>query len=387
MIQPAVEFEDQLFPGRRRSGWRSKVGLVAVVTVLAVPIFGSTLAILLVTEMFVFVVAFSGLHILSGRLGLISVGHGAFIGIGALAAAHGADDLSIPYVLAPLIGAVGAAALGLVIGIPSLRLPGAYLALLTLAVAMVFPIALRRIDGPLGYRVDGDIQPPGWTGLGPERDDAWQYLLVLTVGALIMMVAQVVVAGRFTRSLIAVRDDPTAAAAFGLNVSRIHLIGVAMSAGLAGAAGGLSLYATPFVSGEQYPFSLSVSMFALMLALGASHLWTSIPAGVIVVALPEILTRTGRSIWEPIIYAAALLLMTRVSRGRGLISLLADRPGPRSAARQAGSLGAAGGRDGRLSRPVPATHLPSTPSRTAAPPMGGRPNGEPGRSRRSGYRR
>ena len=305
---------------------RVLVVAAVVATVGAIGSAASAIVLLRATEIAVFVVAFSGLHILSGRLGLISVGHGAFIAIGAVAGAHAIDDAGVPYLLAPLVGAVAGAAFGVVIGIPSLRLPGAYLALLTLAVAMVLPIALRRIDGPLGYRVDGDIRPPAWTGLPHGEEEVWQFILVAVVGAGIMVVVHGAIRGRFTRSLLAVRDNPTAAAAFGVNVSRTHLIGVAISAGLAGAAGGLQLYATPLVSGEQYPFSLSVAMFALMVALGASRIWTGIPAAIILVALPEILIRQDLAVWEPIIYAAILLLMTRVSRGKGLVSLL-DRPG------------------------------------------------------------
>lgn len=305
---------------------RIGIGIALLFLLVAIPLWGSTLIILRATEVIVFIVAFSGLHVLSGRLGLISVGHGAFIGIGAVTAAHGIDDLSLPYLSAPVIGAIGAGLFGLVIGVPSLRLPGAYLALLTLAVAMVLPIGLRRLDGPLGYRVDGDILPPDWTGLSGAENDVWQYLLVLIGGLVIMGLVHYAIQGRFTRSLIAVRDEPTAAAAFGVNTSRVHLTGVAVSAGLAGAAGGLSLYATPLVSGEQYPFSMSVAMFALMLALGASRLWTSVPAAVILIMLPEILIRTGYPIWEPIVYAVILLIMTRVSRGRGLTSLLEQRP-------------------------------------------------------------
>ncbi len=288
---------------------------------VAVWLWGSTLLVLRATEVVVFIVAFSGLHVLSGRLGLISVGHGAFMGVGAVVAAHAIDDASLPYLLAPLAGAVGGAALGAVIAAPSLRLPGAYLALLTLAVAMVLPIALRRIDGPLGYRLDGDLVAPSWTGLGPGDDGRWQFALVVVGALIIMITVHGAMRGRFTRALIAVRDEPTAAAAFGIQVGRVHVIGVAVSAGLAGAAGGLSLYASPLVSGGRYPFTLSVAMFALMLGLGAARLWTSIPAAVLLVAIPEVLTRAGWARWEPIVYAVVLLVMTRVSRGRGLISL------------------------------------------------------------------
>lgn len=321
-------------------------GVLLLLAMVLVPVWGSTLIVLRATEVATFIVAFSGLHVLSGRLGLISVGHGAFIGIGAISAAHGIDDLSIPYLLAPVIGALGGAIFGVLIGVPSLRLPGAYLALLTLAVAMVLPIGLRRIDGPLGYRVDGELHPPAWTGLTAADDDIWQYLLVLVGGALILLVVHGAIRGRFTRSLIAVRDEPVSAAAFGVNVSRVHLTGLAVSAGLAGAAGGLSVFASPLVSGQQYPFSLSVAMFALMLALGAHRLWTSIPAALILVLLPELLTRTGYPAWEPIVYAVALLLMTRVSRGRGLISLLEQQPADLASPTPAAAPGA-----GRPSRP------------------------------------
>ncbi|MDH3681543.1 MAG: branched-chain amino acid ABC transporter permease [Acidimicrobiia bacterium] len=304
------------------------LAIAALAVVVGIPVFGSTLMILRATEVAIFSVAFAGLHILSGRLGLISVGHGAFIGIGAIGAAHTIDDLGVPYLLAPLAGAICGALFGALIGVPSLRLPGAYLALLTLAMAMVLPIAMRQIDGPLGYRVDGDLHPPTWTGLDLSQINVWQYILVVVVGAATLAVLRLAIGGRFTRSLIAARDEPTAAAAFGINVSRVRLIGVILSAALAGTAGGLSLYPTPLVAGSHYPFSLSVSMFALMLALGASRLWIVLPASIVLVMLPNALISLGWPVWEPIIYAALLLLMTRVSRGQGLVSLFERPPAP-----------------------------------------------------------
>ena len=295
-------------------------GLLAVL--VGVPTLGSTVFVLRATQVLVFCVAFTGLHVLSGRLGLISVGHGAFIGLGALAAAHAIDDAGLPYLLAPAAGAAAGAALGALLGVPSLRLPGAYLALLTLAMAMALPIAMRQIDGPLGYRVDGDLRPPAWTGLGATDSGTWQFVLVLLVGAALVAALQLLIRGRFTRAMIAARDDPTAAAAFGINVHRVRLAGVALSAAMAGAAGGLGLYPSPLVSHSHYPFQLSVSMFALMLALGASRLWTIVPAAIMLVLLPDLLTWLERPAYEPIVYASMLLLMTRISRGRGVVTLL-----------------------------------------------------------------
>lgn len=295
---------------------------MTIVVLLAVPVFGSTVMILRVTEIFVFMVAFAGLHVLSGRLGLISIGHGAFVGIGGLGAAHAISDAGMPYLLAPLAGALVAAIAGGVIAFPSLRLPGAYLALLTVAVAMALPIAMRRIDGPLGVRVDGDLRPPGWTGLSPDKDDLWQYLLVVVIGTAVVLLLHRTLEGPLGRALLAVKDEPFAAAAFGINVPRTHLLGVALSSAFAGFAGGLLVYATPFVSGNEYPFSLSLSMFALMVAIGSSYIWTSVPASILLVMLPVFLVDRGWASYEPIIYGLALLLMTRVSRGRGLVSFL-----------------------------------------------------------------
>ncbi|MFT7599800.1 MAG: branched-chain amino acid transport system permease protein [Acidimicrobiales bacterium] len=312
---------------RRQQVYLVVVGLVALV---AVPMFGSVVLILRATEIFVFMVAFAGLHILSGRLGLISIGHGAFVGIGGLGAAHAIADLDLPYLLAPLTGAITAAVVGAVIAFPSLRLPGAYLALLTVAVAMALPIAMRRIDGPLGVRVEGDLVPPGWTGLSRSQDDLWQYLLVVVIGSAVVLLVHRMMEGPFGRALLAVRDEPMAAASFGINVPRTHLLGVTLSSALAGCAGGLLVYATPFVSGSEFPFELSLSMFALMVAFGSTALWTCVPASITLVMLPVFLVNRGWAIWEPIIYGVLLLLMTRISRGQGLASLLMNtRRAPR----------------------------------------------------------
>lgn len=301
-------------------------GTLAGVAALVAPLFiDSPTLVLRATHVAVFAVAFVGLHILSGRLGLVSIGHGAYVGIGGVAAAHAIIDVGLPYLLAPLAAALAAGLFGALIAVPSLRLPGTYFALLTLAVAMALPILLRRIDGPLGITVDGDLVPPAWTGLDESRSGAWQYLLVVLVGAAAVVVIHRALSGRFGRALVAVRDQPRAAASFGIHVSGTQLAGVMLATGVAGFAGGLRVYATPYVSHQVYPFDLSLAMFALMVAFGADRLWTAIPSAVALVMLPELLNRLGLPAWEPIVYGVALLVMTRVSAGAGLATVLRER--------------------------------------------------------------
>ena len=307
-------------------------GFLALVAVLVlVPASGSPLLILQATEVFVFMVAFAGLHVLSGRLGLISIGHGAFMGIGAVAGAHAVEDAGVPYLLIPIVSALFAAAFGALIAVPSLRLPGTYLALLTVAVAMALPIMMRRIDGPLGIRIDQDLLPPAWTGIDQGKEEVWQYLLVVGAGSAVLALMGLLLNGRFGRSLLAVRDEPTAAAAFGINVSRTHVLGVALACALAGFAGGLLVFATPFVSGDRYTFDLSLFLYALMVGLGSRRLWTSIPAAVILVMLPEVLVRFGWAAYEPVVYGVLLLVATRLTGGQGFADRLARRRAPHAA--------------------------------------------------------
>ncbi len=302
------------------------VALAAIGAVLVmIPLTGGPVLVLRATEIFAFIVAFSGLHVLSGRLGLISIGHGAFMGIGALAGAHAVQDASVPYLLAPVMAAAFAAAFGALIAVPSLRLPSTYLALLSVAVAMALPILMRRIDGPLGILVKKDLLPPAWTGLDSSQDEIWQYLLVVTAGSLIVGLMSLLLSGRFGRSLIAVRDEPTAAAAFGVNTPRTRILGVALACGLAGFAGGLLVYATPYVSGDRYTFELSLFMFALSVGFGSGRLWTSIPAAIVLVMLPEVLVSIGWSAYQPVVYGLLLLVATRLTGTRRMIDRLAVR--------------------------------------------------------------
>lgn len=298
------------------------IGAVAIC--IGVALSGSPVLILKSTEVFTFFVAFAGLHVLSGRLGLISVGHGAFIGIGALGAAHAIDDLGVPYLLAPLAAAIAAAVFGSALAIPALRLPGPYLALLTLAMAMALPILMRRIDGPLGVRVGGDLLPPEWTGIPVGNEEVWQFIMVVVVGVAVMAFMALLLSGRFGRELFAVRDNAMAAAAFGIHVKRVRVLGVGLASALAGAAGGLLVYATPYVAGEQYPFELSLSMFALVVAFGADRLWSSVPSAIVLVMLPEVLRVAELPEYEPIIYGLLLLVMSRLTGGRDLFDVLRD---------------------------------------------------------------
>ena len=102
-------------------------------------------------------------------MGLLSLGQGALVGVGAYAALHVVNDLGAPVLWMPLAGLLAGTLIGAIVAIPSLRLPKAYLALLTLSMAVAYPIILRQVDGNLPVTLDGAFVAPAWTGIPENR--------------------------------------------------------------------------------------------------------------------------------------------------------------------------------------------------------------------------
>lgn len=194
------------------------------------------------TDIAVLALAALSLNLLIGFTGQISIGHSAFFGIGAytlaiLVADHGwSAGWTYP------VAAVVCFLVGVLVGVPALRLTGLYLALVTLALAQIFPALVRKFDeltggsaGIGGLKYDA----PDWTGLDSGRQGRaeWMYWLALGTLALGYVIVRNIVKSRFGRSMIAVRDNTTAAAVMGVHVAATKTLVFGLSAALAGLAG------------------------------------------------------------------------------------------------------------------------------------------------------
>ncbi len=194
------------------------------------------------TDIAVFALAAVSLNLLIGFTGQISIGHSAFFGIGAytlaiLVADHGWSP-GWTYPVAALV----CFAVGVLVGVPALRLRGLYLALVTLALAQIFPALVRKFDEFTGGSQGiGGLQydAPGWTGLesGRQGRAEWMYWLALGTLAVGYVIVRNLVKSRVGRSMVAVRDNSTAAAAMGVHVAATKTIVFGLSAALAGLAG------------------------------------------------------------------------------------------------------------------------------------------------------
>ena len=262
-------------------GWigAALVGLWLVVT----PFTSSVNEFRQETELVVAVLAVLGVNIATGFGGMISLGHGVFVAVGAFGTAFAVDDLGLPWAVAILAGALVAGVFGALVGLPALRIRGIHLALVTLGLAMAFQPLAKRIPaftgGVSGRSVAADVVPPSWLGASRWSAALYRYLICLAVVALVLWLSHNLVRSRAGRAMQAVRDDETAAAVYGVNPVTTRVATFAVSASVAGLAGALGVVLVPFASQASYPPQESLVLYAMAVLGGLGTIWGAI-AGV-----------------------------------------------------------------------------------------------------------
>jgi branched-chain amino acid transport system permease protein len=206
----------------------------------------------------IYFIALIGLNVLTGHNGQISLGHGAFMAIGAYATAIPVSHWGVGELWTiPLAGVVAGLA-GYLFGYPALRLHGVYLALATFAVAIALPSLVKRFPGLTGGGTGINLeQAQAPFGL-PMSSTSWLYALTWSIGVLLFGVSWLLLRGRFGRTLRAVRDSEIAAASIGIDTARHKRLAFGISAAYAGVAGSLLAIAIAFVNPDTFPVSLSI---------------------------------------------------------------------------------------------------------------------------------
>src|SRR5207302_6516016 len=221
---------------------RWTVGVIAALMFLALPLAVGEYYLSLVNLISIAVVGAIGLNILTGVAGQISVGHGAFMSVGAYTAANLAVRLHAPFWVALPLGGLVAAAVGAVIGIPSLRIKGLYLAIATLAGQFIIEWSINHSTWISGG-VQSTIFVPTPTFFGWEINSEYRrYSMVLPVAIVAYVAALNLVRSRVGRAFIAVRDRDVAAEIIGVDIFRYKLLAFAVSSFYAGMAGALWTY-------------------------------------------------------------------------------------------------------------------------------------------------
>jgi branched-chain amino acid transport system permease protein len=242
---------------------RQLVGLaVLLVLACALPFFVANYRVFQMTLVLAYAIALLGLNMLTGYNGQISLGHGAFYAIGAYTAAILMDKAGWPYwATVPVAGAVCFVA-GFLFGLPALRLEGLYLALATFALGVAMPQILKHkaieewTGGVQGITI---VKPdaPEWSGLSQDR---WLYFFCLAWVLFLFILGWNLLRGRIGRAMVAVRDQPIAAQAMGVNTAMVKSLTFGVSALYTGVAGALGAIAVQFVAPDSFNFLLSITL-------------------------------------------------------------------------------------------------------------------------------
>ena len=257
----------------------------------------------------IYAVAILGLNIVTGYNGQISLGHGAFYAVGAYATAIMMASFGMPYWATLPIAALICAGLGYAIGFPALRLGGLYLALTTFALAVAVPQILKYhafeewTGGVQGVFI---AKPDAPFGL-PLNADQWLYLFTTVIAVAIFLLSWNLLRSRIGRAMMAIRDQPIAAEAMGMDIARLKTRTFAVSAMITGIAGGLSAIAVEFVSPDSFSVMLSITLFVGMVVGGIASILGAVFGGLFVVFVPNLAEEISKAA-PGVIYGVILIL-------------------------------------------------------------------------------
>ncbi len=238
-----------------------------------------------VGEIAAYVVALVGLSLLTGANGQISLGHGAFMAVGAYTMALLMNHTQTSFIVELAAAAGVAAAAGLVIGLPATRLKGPYLAGMTLLFALAVPSIADK--WPATFGGDQGLTTTVPTAPGSLSAEEWLAQIQIIGALLVMVLVANLLWSRYGRAFRAVRDDEIAASLAGIHVARTKVMAFAISAGCAGLGGALLALSTGVVNTGEFPLTLSIQLLAAMVLGGTGTLIGMVWGGILLVYLPQ----------------------------------------------------------------------------------------------------
>ncbi len=261
----------------------------ALLFLVFVPLFASDYYLSNLSLVGITVVGALGLNILLGYTGQISIGHAAFMSVGAYTAANLAVKLGLPFYITLPLGGTMAALIGILVGIPSLRVKGLYLAIATLAAQFIIEWIINHtpaISGGVAAAIE--VERPilfGW-----HLDSATELYYFVIFFAVLAIIATInLVRSRVGRALIAIRDQDIAAEIIGINVFRYKLYAFAISSFFAGVTGVLYTYYLGIATYEQFQIVVSIDFLAMCIIGGLGSVIGSILGAFFITLLPMVI--------------------------------------------------------------------------------------------------
>ncbi len=229
-----------------------------------------------------------GLNLLLGIAGQISLGHAAFMAIGGYTSAILVMNYNFQFIFALLCGILLASLFGLIIGFPSLRLKGFYLAIATMALGSVVQDVIKRLKitgGDHGLRNIPNMKIFGFEFVSNTS----RFYLILALFLLIIFISRNFVKSRSGKSLIAMRDSEYGALTVGVNITKAKLLAFVLSSSFAGLAGVLYAHTISYLHPMNFGLALSVELLAMIIIGGIATLWGPILGAFMWIILPLII--------------------------------------------------------------------------------------------------
>ena len=308
---------------------RIVLGLIAA---CVLPFFISNYHVFQASMVLSYAIALVGMNILIGYSGQISLGHGAFLAIGAYTSAILMDKMNIPYWMTIPIAAFICLLVGFLFGLPALRLEGHYLALATFALAVALPqlLKFKHLEFMTGG-VQGIVimkPDPPWESLFGLKlnSDRWLYFLTLAVTLVMFVIGWNLIRGRVGRALIAIRDQPIAAASMGINTPMYKSLAFGVSAMFTGVAGALSAILVAFVAPDSFTVFLSITLLVGMVIGGVTSLTGALYGAIFIQFVPNIADQISKAAPWAIYGTMLILFMYIMPTGiAGAIRLLGEK--------------------------------------------------------------
>jgi len=305
------------------------IGLVVLVMgAVALPFLVSNYRVFQFNMVLVYAIVLLGLNILTGYNGQISLGHGAFYAIGAYVAAILMDLGGWPYWATLPVAAIVCFVSGFLFGLPALRLRGHYLALATFALAVAMPQLLKykRIEQWTGG-VQGIVilkpDPPFGLKITPDQ---WLYLFTLAIAIVMFVIGWNLLRGRVGRAMIAIRDNPIAAEAMGVNSALYKSTTFGVSALYTGIGGALGAIVVQFVAPDSFTAGLSINLLVGIVIGGVASISGAIYGALFIQFIPNFADQISKAapwaIYGAFLLAFVYLMPTGVA---GLVRLIGSK--------------------------------------------------------------
>lgn len=320
--RPVASADADRVPASGSVAWQ-RIGVTVLLVAAAVlPFVLTDYRVFLATMMLITAIAVLGLNMLVGYNGQLSLGHGAIYAMGAYVTAVLMEHAAFAWWATLPVAAAVCFAFGFLFGWPALRLKGHYLALATFALALATPQLLKHkqleawTGGVQGIVLTKPEAPFGWQ----LSSDQWLYFMVLAIAFAMFLAAWNILRGRLGRATVAIREQPIAASAMGVNVPLVKATTFGISALYTGVAGSLGAIATAFVAPDS--FGMMVSIFFLVGAVvgGLGTISGALVGAAFIQFIPNVADQISKS--APSAIFAAFLIISMFVMPQGFVGLV-----------------------------------------------------------------